>query len=125
MKVHSLPTNFVYAFDVKLFSPFIIRFSALKQRIFEAESADEAGRYLVSLSLSACRVAIANGNSISFYQAGKVILGLKGIQNHIDTHVCTLCSCGALSFEKGCSCIVITYVYLRTFRLKHARGFSV
>ena len=89
-----MPTNFLYAFDVELFSPFIIRFSALKQRL-EAESADEAGRYLVSLSPSACCVAIANGNSISFYQAGKVVLGLKGKQNHID--ICIQCAPVVLS----------------------------
>ena len=52
---------------------------ALKRRRIDAESANKGGgRYLVSLSPSACCVAVANGNSISFYQAGKVVLGLKG-----------------------------------------------
>ena len=58
-----------------------VYFIALKRRRIDAESADEGGRYLVSLSPSACCVAVANGNSISFYQAGKVVLGLKGTRS--------------------------------------------
>ena len=44
----------------------------------------------MSLSPSACCVAIANGNSISFYQAGKVVLGLKGKNVQAKMFVCCI-----------------------------------
>ena len=47
----------------------------------------------MSLSPSACCVAVANGNSITFYQAGSVVLGLKGEPNTVklgQNEVCTL-----------------------------------
>ena len=39
---------------------------------------NEGSKYLVSLSPNACCVAVAKGSSISFYQTGRLILGLKG-----------------------------------------------
>ena len=56
----------------------LMKLSALKRRRVD-QAFDEGGKYLVSLSPSACCLAVGNGNSISFYQIGKVILGLKGM----------------------------------------------
>ena len=46
----------------------------------------------MSLSPSACCVAVANGNTISFYQAGRLVLGLKGKAAGANVHVVTLTS---------------------------------